>query len=312
MSRVVVVGSANLDLGVAVPHLPAPGETVLGEDIAARPGGKGCNQAVAARRLGAATLFFAAVGDDRFGADVRAAITAEGLPPEHLTTVAGTATGVALIVVDAAGENTVVVAPGANARLTDDALAALPATLGPDVVLVLQLEIPLATCLAAARHAREAGARVVLNAAPLPDPVPPAMATLLRHVDVLVVNEGEALRLAGAPTTDWAVLAVALRALGPAACVITLGERGAIHADATGATDHPAFPVDAVDTTGAGDSFVGALAAALADGRSLAEAVRRGCAAGALATTRMGAQSALPTSAELDRFRAAHPELSHA
>jgi ribokinase len=147
----------------------------------------------------------------------------------------------------------------------------------------------------------------------LPPPGTPATPEpLLRHVDVLVVNEGEALRLAGVPTTDWAALAVALRARGPASCVITLGERGAIHADAAGATGHPAFPVDAVDTTGAGDSFVGALAAALADGRRLTEAVRHGCAAGALATTRMGAQSALPTSAELDRFRAAHPELSHA
>ncbi|WNM38888.1 ribokinase [Micromonospora halotolerans] len=312
MSRVVVVGSANLDLGVAVPHLPAPGETVLGDDVAARPGGKGSNQAVAARRLGADTLFFAAVGDDRFGADVRAALTAEGLPPDHLTTVAGVATGVALIVVDTAGENSIVVAPGANARLTGDALAALPATLGPDAVLVLQLEIPLATCLAAARHARDAGARVVLNAAPLPDLVPPTMATLLRHVDVLVVNEGEALRLAGVPATDWAALAAGLRTHGPAACVITLGERGAVHADAAGVTAHPAFPVDAVDTTGAGDSFVGALAASLADGQSLAEAVHRGCAAGALATTRMGAQSALPTRADLDRFRATHPEASHA
>ncbi|MFC4046969.1 ribokinase [Dactylosporangium siamense] len=311
MTRVVVVGSANLDLGVAVPHLPAPGETVLGDDVAARPGGKGSNQAVAARRLGVETRFFAAIGDDRFGDDVRAALAAEGVPLDHLTTVEGVATGVALIVVDPEGENTIVVAPGANARLADGALAGLPAALDQGTVLVLQLEIPPATCLAAARHGRAAGARVLLNAAPLPDPVPADMTVLLREVDVLVVNEGEALRLSGS-TADWPTLAAALRGLGPDAVVITLGAQGAVHADATGTATHPAYPVDAVDTTGAGDSFVGALAAALAEGLPLAEAVRRGCAAGALATTRMGAQSALPTRPELDSFQNTHEELSHA
>ncbi|GAA1539841.1 hypothetical protein GCM10009827_068970 [Dactylosporangium maewongense] len=203
------------------------------------------------------------------------------------------------------------VAPGANARLADGALAGLPAALDPATVLVLQLEIPPATCLAAARHGKAAGARVVLNAAPLPDPVPPDMAALLREVDVLVVNEGEALRLSGS-TADWPALAAGLRTLGPAAVVITLGAQGAVHADADGTDAHPAYKVDAVDTTGAGDSFVGALAASLAEGLPLGAAVRRGCAAGALATTRMGAQSALPTRGELDTFHSVHEELRHA
>jgi len=300
-NRVVVVGSANLDLGVGVRHLPAPGETVLGDDVASGPGGKGANQAVAARRLGADTLFFGAVGDDPFGADVHAALHREGVGLDHLAVLPGVPTGVALIVVDRAGENTIVVAPGANARVP--APDALPAALTPGSVLVLQLEIPLATCLAAARHARRAGATVVLNAAPLPAPVPPELTTLLREVDVLVLNEGEARSLDGT-AADWPDLTRRLRGLGPAACVVTLGAEGAAYADATGTGVQPAFHAEVVDTTGAGDSFCGALAASLAQGHDLRSAVRRGCAAGALATARMGAQPALPTAADLDRFLA--------
>ncbi|GAA1861797.1 ribokinase [Asanoa iriomotensis] len=294
MNRVVVVGSANLDLGVGVRQLPRPGETVLGSDVVASPGGKGANQAVAARRLGADAVLVAALGGDRFGADLRVALAGEGLPPDHVVTYDDCATGIALIVVDADGENTIVVSSGANARLDAAALAGLPDLLGSADLLVLQLEIPLDTCLAAARHARRAGARVLLNAAPLPPAGAPALAELLREVDVLVVNEGEAAELGGDAT--------ALRHRGPAACVITLGARGAVSADATGTRTHRPFRVDAVDTTGAGDTFCGALAAALAEGAELDEAVRRGCAAGALATTRMGAQSAMPMAAELDSF----------
>jgi ribokinase len=304
MSKVVVVGSANLDLGVGVPHLPRPGETVLGSDIVASPGGKGANQAVAAHRLGADTLLVAALGADRFGADLRGALQREGLPLDQVVTRDGTATGIALIVVDATGENTIVVAPGANAHLDGAALTGLPALLAAGDVVVLQLEIPLETCVAAARHARQAGALVLLNAAPLPPAGSGALSELLREVDVLVVNEGEAQQLGGDAT--------ALRHRGPAACVITLGARGAISADATGIRTHPPFRVDAVDTTGAGDSFCGALAAALAAGADLEEAVRRGCAAGALATTRMGAQSAMPTTTELDLLLAAEKETTSA
>ncbi|MEV4539502.1 ribokinase [Asanoa sp. NPDC049518] len=301
MSKVVVVGSANLDLGIGVPHLPEPGETVLGSDVVASPGGKGANQAVAAHRLGADTVLVAAVGADRFGADLRGALGRAGLPLDHVVTRNDTATGVALIVVDDAGENTIVVAPGANAGLDSAALDALPDLLTPGDVVALQLEIPLDTCLAAARHARRAGALVLLNAAPLP---PAGLAELLGTVDVLVVNEGEAERLGGD--------AVALRQRGPAACVVTLGARGAVSSDSAGTRDHPPFRVDAIDTTGAGDTFCGALAAALAAGADLHDAVRRGCAAGALATTRMGAQSAMPTAAELDLFLAAEKASTHA
>ena len=300
MTRVAVVGSVNIDATVAVPALPAAGETVLGSDVAYRPGGKGGNQAVAARRLGADTALHAAVGDDAFGARLRDELAAEGLDPAGLTTVAGVPTGLAMILVDGGGENVIVVSPGANGLLDG---AALPTSSGPGEVLALQLEIPLATCLDAAGRARAAGATVVLNAAPLPKLVEPAFADLLSIVDVLVVNEGEAAQLAdeSAPR-DWAALAERLRALGPATVVVTLGARGAVAADADGRYPCDAFAVDVVDTTGAGDAFCGALAVALADGLPIADAVRRGCAAGALAATRMGAQAALPTRAELDAF----------
>lgn len=314
MTRVVVVGSVNLDLSVRVPNLPRPGETVLGSEVVFRPGGKGGNQAVAARRLGAETLVFAAVGDDRFGADLRASFDAEGIPLTNVATIDGATTGIAMIVVAGEGENSIVVAPGANGLLDIGQLGMLPAVLGPGDVLALQLEIPLATCLHAARRARSAGSIVVLNAAPLPKLVEPDFAALLDPVDVLVVNEGEALHLAGATApapegpAEWAALAAALRRYGPRSCVVTLGAQGAVAADAYGTYLQPAFGVDVVDTTGAGDSFCGALAVALADGAPLAVALRRGCAAGALAATRMGAQTALPTGTELDEFLRRHDE----
>jgi ribokinase len=300
MNRVTVVGSVNVDATVTVPVLPAPGETVLGSDVAYRPGGKGGNQAVAARRLGADTALHAAVGDDAFGARLREELAAEGLDPAGLTIVTGAATGLAMILVDGGGENVIVVSPGANGLLDGTALTMSP---GPGEVLALQLEIPLATCLDAAGRARAAGAAVVLNAAPLPKLVEPAFADLLSAVDVLVVNEGEAAHLADerAPR-DWTALAGRLRAYGPDTVVITLGARGAVAADAAGTYACEAFAVDVVDTTGAGDAFCGALAVALADGLPIADAMRRGCAAGALAATRMGAQAALPTRADLDTF----------
>jgi ribokinase len=313
VSEVVVVGSVNMDLAVAVSHLPTPGETVLGSDVAFRPGGKGGNQAVAARRLGADAVLFAAVGADQFGDDLRAAFDAEGVRLDGLATIVGATTGIAMIVVAGGGENSIVVAPGANALLDGGQLGALPGLLGPDAVLALQLEVPLATCLEAARQARLAGATVVLNAAPLPKLMEPTFADLLAMVDVLVVNEGEALNLSVAPgatrrvpadPAGWIALAADLCRLGPACCVVTLGPRGAVAADARGGHEQPGFVVTAIDSTGAGDSFCGALAAALAERRPMPEAVRRGCAAGALATTRMGARTAMPTAAELEEFLA--------
>ncbi|MGA8114340.1 MAG: ribokinase, partial [Actinocatenispora sp.] len=301
---VVVVGSANVDIISRVDHLPTPGETLLARQAAFRPGGKGANQAVAASRLGADTTLYAAVGADAFGRQLRDSLGADGVRVEHVTEIDGESTGVALIVVAADGENTIVVASGANHALRPAALAGLADALTPQDVLVLQLEIPVETCCAAASAARRAGARVVLNAAPPPRPDDPSSTELLSHVDVLIVNETEAASLAGLParsgSQEWSDIAGKLCRQGPSACVVTLGAHGAAAHDGTVGWTRPAFPADVVDTTGAGDAFCGAVAVALADSATLAEAVRQGCAAGALATGQLGAQSALPTRDALD------------
>lgn len=308
MSNVVVVGSCNLDLIIEVPALPVPGQTVLGGDIVSRPGGKGANQAVAARRLGADTTFVGAVGDDQFGRTMRTALDAEHLDLRQLV-VTDSPTGVALIVVDKAATNQIAVAPGANRRLGVEHLTRLAGALTPASVLLLQLEIPVPTCVAAARMARDADALVIVNGAPLTDPNDPDLRLLLALTDVLIVNEGEALRLVpseepATTTEEWLDLAARARASGPPAVVVTLGACGVVAAEQGAAFFVPACRVDAVDTTGAGDAFCGAVATALAEKRSLHDAVRRGCAAGALATTAIGAQTSLPTARDVESLYA--------
>ncbi|TDE10686.1 ribokinase [Jiangella asiatica] len=306
MTSVVVVGSVNLDFVVAAPRIPAPGETILGSELVTRPGGKGGNQAVAAARLGAETVLVAAVGDDRMGEDLRRTLAGEGLDVSELTVIAGVSTGAALIVVDERGENSIVVAPGANGKLDTDRITRRTDLLGPGDVLSLQIEVPLATSLEAATRAKRAGASVLLNTAPLP-PLPNAtLERLLATIDVVVANEGEALALTGAtPPADpagWADLAAGVCGLGPRLAVVTLGEHGAVAAEGGRSYVQPAFAADVVDTTGAGDCFAAAFSVALARGLPTGEALRRACAAGAIATTRLGAQEAMPTADELDRF----------
>lgn len=287
---VIVVGSCNLDLVVEVPVLPTPGETVLGADVLSRPGGKGANQAVAAHRLGARTGLIAAVGTDHFADTLRAALSDAGVDLAGLVTVDGPS-GIAVVVVEPGGENLITVASGANRRLAPKHLAGLE-RLTRDDVLLMQLETPVTTSLAAARIARSAGARVVLNAAPVVDDL--QLAELLRLTDVLVVNEVEAQALgADDPLT--------LRDLGPDVAIVTRGPAGAVVADADGVVAVPAYPVTAVDSTGAGDAFCAALTVALAQHRPLSDAVRYGCLAGALATTALGAQAALPTAQDMAR-----------
>ncbi len=287
--RVVVVGSANVDLAVRMPHLPVPGQTVLGGELEQRPGGKGANQAVAAARAGARTAFLGAVGEDGYGAALRTALRQSGVDVEQLRTVEA-ATGVALVLSDAHGENTIVVAPGANARLSRDDLGGLAALLGPAAVLLVQLEVPLDTVTEAVRIASRTGARVVLNAAPAPAAAAELL-PLLPSTDVLVVNAVEAAALGAVPASDgWPAAADRLRSLGPAAVVVTLGGAGAVVADAAGTDTIPAVPVEVVDTTGAGDAFCGALAAELAAGAPIRDAVRAGCRAGAAAAATPGAQ----------------------
>jgi ribokinase len=305
MSRVIVIGSANIDITASVRALPEPGQTLLSDEARLRSGGKGANQAVAARQFGARTSLYAAVGADPFGRQLRDALAEGGVGVEHVVEVADRTTGFAMITVAADGENTIVVAPGANAALRPDGLVGLEDELVPRDVVLLQLEVPVETGVAAARLAGRIGARVVLNAAPMVASTSPGLDDLLRAVDVLVVNESEAAALAEVPAhggpAGWISVAGELRRFGPDAVVITLGGDGAVAHDGDGAWVQGAFPATVVDTTGAGDAFCGVLAAALADGLSLRRAVRRGCAAGAAATEAYGAQTALPNRTELDR-----------
>lgn len=310
MSTVVVVGSANVDLLAEVARLPLPGETVLGRSLRVAPGGKGANQAVAAKRLGADTRLLCAVGEDVYAATVLDTLSAEGIDTRDVRQVRGVATGTAVIVVSEDAENTIVVTPGANAELGADDVRALEALVRGDV-LVLQLEIPLATALAAAQLARRSGATVVLNCAPMP-PDTTALGGLLAAVDVLVVNETEARALTPSPPADgvhgWQALATGLREAGPDTVVVTLGASGAVAATDTGVLYQPAFAVDPLDSTGAGDAFTGALAVGLGSGQPMPAVLRRACAVGALATTVVGAQAGFPTGAEVDRMLMAAEE----
>ncbi|MFJ8039568.1 ribokinase [Kitasatospora sp. NPDC096147] len=305
--QVVVVGSVNMDLAVRVPHLPRPGETVPGGELEQGGGGKGANQAVAVRRLGARSALIARVGDDEFGHRLRAELAEAGVEVAGVGT-AGVATGTALIVIGPDGDNTITVSPGANAALDPAVLDDHSGRLVTADALLLQLEVPVATCLAAARLARAAGVLVVLNAAPLPATIGAELRELIAAADVLVVNEVEAAGLIG-PPGDLPVLELpsALGRFGPSEVVVTLGSRGAVHTgpDGSGDVHVPAFAVAAVDAVGAGDAFCAALAVARADGTTpLGAAVRRACAAGALATTGRGARAALPTGAEVDALLA--------
>lgn len=292
----LVVGSANADLVVGVDRRPAPGETVLGSDLAVHPGGKGANQAVAAARLGARTALLARVGDDAHGRLLLESQRSAGVDTTGVL-VGGAPTGVALITVDPSGDNSIVVSPGANARLTpEDIRAAGPLLLAARVVSV-QLEIPLDTVAETAR-ALPSGTRLVLN----PSPPAPLPAEVLAACDPLVVNEHEARSIlgrdAGTTPESWAQ---ALTALGPRSVVITLGAGGALAADTrTGEFVRvPSPAVDAVDTTGAGDAFTAALAWRLGLGEELPEAAAFAVRVGAAAVTKEGAQASFPTAEEV-------------
>lgn len=295
---VLVIGSANADLTVRVNVRPGPGETVLGSDLAESAGGKGANQAAAAARLGSRTALLARVGDDAFGELLLEAQRAAGTDVRHVLVGKGARTGTAMIIVGPDGDNSIVVSPGANARLGPDDVTTARSLLASSAVISLQLEIPLRTVRAAVAAARETGTRVVLNPSPAPRSLDPE---LLAAADPLVVNEHEARQLSGLPDGTPAQWARALRTAGARSVVVTLGSEGALALDATAAdtTAVPGIAVTAVDTTGAGDAFTGALAARLADGEPLAEAVRFAVRVGAASVTRAGAQPSYPTVAEL-------------
>jgi ribokinase len=296
--RIVVAGSANMDLVGLAERLPMPGETVLGDEFVMMPGGKGANQAIAAARAGGDAVFLGAIGSDSFGVTLSARLAAAGVDTAHVRTSYGVS-GVAVIMVDRAGENSILVAPGANMTFAGLSEAEERVIAGGDVLLC-QLEIPVETVVVAARVARAGGTRTILNAAPARE-LPP---DLLANVDLLVVNEVEAQAIAGNNITDKSDLS-ALLALVPRV-VLTLGGAGARYADRDGRAEHvPPFPVDATDTTAAGDAFTGALAVAWGEGRDLVEAVRWANAAGAACVRKLGASNALPTRAEIDDLYAA-------
>lgn len=289
---ITVFGSINADLVVPVASLPRPGETVIGDSYALLPGGKGANQAVAAAKAGADTAFVGAVGDDALAPAALEPVRAAGVDVGAVAVLRGAATGCALIAVDAAGENQIVVARGANGLV--DAATIPPRRLQTGAVLVLQREVPDGPLWAAAERARAAGGRVLLNNAPAA-PIPDAR---WRLIDVLVVNRGEALTLAGT-AGDPLAAARALAASHGIAVAVTLGGAGCALFCAEGAWRVPVLPVKVLDSTGAGDAFVGAMAAAWAAGRPLLDSVRVGAVAGGLACTALGAQTALPTAAAI-------------
>lgn len=301
--RIVVLGSLNMDLVLRVPHAPAAGETLLGRSLATIPGGKGANQAVSCARQGAAVQMIGCIGRDAHGAALQAALDADGIDTSGLQIAATEPTGTALIQVEDSGQNRIVIVPGANAQVAIDG-DALARQLAGAAFLVTQFETPLDRAAQAIEAARRAGCRVLLN----PSPVQEMPAAWWPAIDTLVVNEVEAQALAGhaADTPQEAALAgQALRARGVGRVVVTLGSRGAVAVDADGARHHPAPVVRAVDTTAAGDTFLGALAVALAQGEGFDAAVALGIRAAALCIQQAGAQPSIPTREAVMRSPAA-------
>ncbi len=298
-AHIVVAGSLNMDLVVRTPRIPQPGETIIGSDLCTVPGGKGANQAVAAARLGVQVSMVGRVGCDAFAESLRNNLSAANVDHSFVIQDPEAATGVALIVVDDGGQNSIVVASGANAWLTPADVDAAESAIATADALLLQLESPLETVTQAAEIARTHGVTVILN----PAPARSLPVELLAMVNVLIPNEIETALLTGLPVGDQAqteAAATALLDLGVGTVILTLGERGAMLAQERRTELFPAFAVTPVDTTAAGDAFVGGFAVALAEGRTLAEAVRWGNAAGALATTKLGAQPSMPTRQELE------------
>ncbi|MBT9289627.1 ribokinase [Prosthecodimorpha staleyi] len=299
MPRIIVLGSINMDLVVTAERFPGPGETIAGEAFRTFSGGKGANQAIAAARMGAKVAFVGAVGADAFGADLVAGMAVEGIDTTSVATVAGVSTGTALITV-AQGENCIVVVAGANAAVDGTAAAGL---VGSGDRLVAQLEVPKAAIAEAFAAARAAGAETLLNAAP----AAPAVRDLLPLTDILIVNETELDLIAGwigADGGDARTCARSLLAAGPSTVVVTLGAAGLVAVTAEATIELGGHRVVPVDTTGAGDCFVGTLAAGLSAGADLAEALETANAAAALSVQKPGAAPSMPRAEDVRAFLA--------
>lgn len=301
---ILVVGSACTDMVVRVDHLPRMGETVLGGEFASTPGGKGANQAVGAARAGGAVTFIGCIGGDTLGDKTIDGLRADGINVEQTVRVDGTPSGVALIFVGPEGQNSIAVAPGSNAKLTPADLHKSRGAFAGASVLLLQLESPLKTVETAAELAAEAGVKIILN----PAPAQPLPSTLLQKLFLITPNETEAELLTGIRVTDRVTAAKAAAVLlskGVQNVIITLGSAGAYVANKELGQLVAGFKVKAIDTVAAGDVFNGALAVALAEGKSLLEATRFANAAGAIAVTRHGAQASAPARKEIDAMLSA-------
>jgi ribokinase len=296
-SEIVVVGSLNADLVSRLERFPVPGETVTALAFAVHPGGKGANQAYAAARLGAKVSMLGCVGQDAHGELLTRSLQGAGVDVSLVSREDGVPTGMALITVDASGENQIVVVPGANARLGVELVRANEARIAAAAVVLLQLEVPLSAVEAAARIARGGGAIVVLD----PAPAQPLPMSLLRCIDFLTPNQGELQTLTGRAVGSQAEHAArSLMDGNGLRVVVKMGDRGALLVEADRQSFWPAVKVEATDATGAGDAFNAALAVALAEGRPLSEAGRLAVAAGALCVTRAGAQPSMPTRQEVE------------
>lgn len=301
MGGIVVLGSLNVDLVAKVPHLPRPGETVMAESLQTFPGGKGANQAAAAARLGGTVAIVGRVGTDAFGTMLLESLERDGVNVSGVARDNEAPTGTALILVDPNGENVITVAAGANASLGGDEVRRALAALDPAGLLVLQLEIPPPVARAAIEGARRKHVRILLNAAPAGRLDP----SLLAGLDILVTNEPETAALVGRPVADTRSAedaALELHRRGVQLAVVTLGAAGSVFCLNGSAERVDPFAVTAVDSTAAGDAFVGALAVALSDGVAVPRALRLANAAGAVAASRAGAQSSLPRRGDLERL----------
>jgi ribokinase len=303
MLPIQIIGSLNIDLTVLLPRFHQPGETITGLDFRVYSGGKGGNQAVAAARLGAEVHFIGMLGGDDYGAFYLRVLTEAGVDVSGIGRTNDAASGIALIEVDKAGENRIALVPGANALVDDAHVRRHQEKLRGEKICMLQLEIPLKTCMEAARRAHESGDIVILDPAPaipLPD-------SFLRHVDFMTPNEGELARLTGMPTATMEDIKAAASSLilrGVRAVVAKLGANGCLYMDGRRVLHVPGFKVDAVDTTAAGDSFNAGLACALANDYPIEKALRFANAVGAVSTTGVGAQSAMPNREQVEKLMA--------
>lgn len=299
MTKILVIGSLNADLVVRAKRFPSPGETIQGENLVTIPGGKGANQAVAAARLGAQVAIIGRVGADAFGLTLIDNLVQNKVDTSHVIRDDSTSTGTAVIIVDDQGQNSIILSPGANAKVSSPDIR--PEFFSGSSLLLLQFEIPIETVIHSANIAKEKGLVVLLNPAPaqrLPD-------ELLKTADYILPNETELGLLTGKPVSDLASVEVAGLSLidrGAKNVIVTLGDKGALIVNKDGVNLIPAYKVKVVDTTAAGDAFIGGLAVGLLNGKSLEDAVKYACACGALAVTQFGAQPSLPFAEDVNKI----------